>query len=143
MKKNGFTLIELLAAIVVLGIISLVVFPTVDRTIKNQKRKLYDRQVSTIVDAAKGWGVKNVGILPEDSDKVYVGINALATSGMLENSDINDPRNDEKINGCVIIQFDTSHNQYTYEFINLETTTDSNCDVDKVCTVSDGNVTCN
>lgn len=48
MKKNGFTLIELLAAIIVLGIISLIVFPTIDRTIKNQKKKLYDRQVQFV-----------------------------------------------------------------------------------------------
>lgn len=143
MKKNGFTLIELLAAIIVLGIISLIVFPTIDRTIKNQKNKLYDRQVATIIDAGKSWGLKNTSLLPETGVMVYVGINKLAEDGFLENSDIKNPKNSELMNGCVTIRYNVNYKQYDYEFVDLANVTDTNCNKDKVCTLVNSTVTCN
>lgn len=143
MKKSGFTLIELLAAIVVLGIIGLIVFPNVDKTIKNQKKKLSERQVSTIIEAAKGWGTKNTSYLPDEYGKTYVGMNALAMSGFLENNNVKDPSTSEKINGCVIIELDINYNQYKYEFINLAEKEDNKCDNDNICLVNnDGTTNC-
>ena len=134
MKKNGFTLIELLASIVVLGIIALIVFPTVDKTIKNQKNKLYKRQLDTIVDASKAWGTKNTGLLPNDEDhKLYVGLNVIVSSGNLENDDIEDPRKDQKITGCTIIKYNPSYRQYEYEFIDLNEEPDNNCNPNSKC----------
>ena len=142
MKKNGFTLIELLAAIIVLGIVSLVVFPTIDKTIKNQKRKLYDRQVATILSTGESWAVKNAKLLPDEADQTYLGVNALAAVGLLENDDIKDPRNGNKIEGCVLVEYDTNTNQYDYEFINLADTVNANCNSDNICTVSNDVSSC-
>ena len=117
-NKKGFTLIELLAAIVVLGIIGLIVFPTVNKTIKNQKAKLYDRQIATIIDAAESWGLKNIAELPaEHYDKSYVNINTLVESGFLKNNDIKDPRSGENMLGCIEIGFAEDYNQYTYSYV--------------------------
>ena len=147
MNKKGFTLIELLAAIIVLGIVSLVVFPTVDKTIRNQKRKLYDRQVDTIISAANSWASKNTVYLPDLSasavgDKVYVGVDTLSANGFLESGDITDPRisdeNNSKINGCVIIRYDSDNHQYVYNFINLAETTDANCDTENINVIKSG-----
>lgn len=115
-REKGFTLIELLAAIIVLGIISLVVFPTVNKTIKNQKQKLYDRQIATILDAAESWGLKNIDKLPtNDYDKAYVRMDVLASEGFLKNNDIKDPRNNELMVGCIEIGLE--NNQFNYLYV--------------------------
>jgi len=117
-KKNGFTLIELLAAIIVLGMIALIVFPTVNKTIKNQREKLYDRQISTIIEAAEGWGIKNIDKLPMgEKESVSVNISTLVEEGLLKNNDIKDPRNGENMLGCVEIVFEGGFNQYVYSYI--------------------------
>ena len=117
-NKNGFTLIELLSVIIILGMISLIVFPTVNETIKNQREKLYDKQVDTIIDAAENWGIKNIDLLPEDGSAIEViDINDLVKEGVLKNSEIKDPRNGEIMVGCVEISFDQSSSQYTYSYI--------------------------
>lgn len=117
-NEKGFTLIELLAAIIVLGIISLIVFPTVNKTIKNQKEKLYARQISTVIEAAESWGIKNIDKLPINRyEKEFIKINDLVENGLLENSDIKDPRTGEAMLGCIEIGLDEDSNQYTYSYI--------------------------
>ena len=39
MKKNGFTLVELIAVIVILGLIGLIIVPSINSTLKNKERK--------------------------------------------------------------------------------------------------------
>ena len=120
MKKNGFTLIELLATIIVLGIISLIAFPLISDTISDQKEKLYKRQVATIVDAAKSIAAKNTNLLPNEREQSMVSIDYLLKQGILEGTDITDPKTSSKLDGCVKIQYNSSYNQYEYEFINKE-----------------------
>ncbi len=115
MKHNGFTLIELLAAIIVIGIISLIVFPTVNKTLKDQRQRLYNRQVATIEEAAESWALKNTDKLPIDDSMVYISITDLISAGLLENADIKDPRNGSDMStGCVMISL--SSNQYSYKY---------------------------
>ena len=53
MKKEGFTLVELLAVIVIIGIIYLIVFPSVTSFIDKSKEKSYNIQVDLIEKASK------------------------------------------------------------------------------------------
>ena len=41
MKRNGFTLIELLAVITIIGVVSLITMPVVQKNINNYKKKAY------------------------------------------------------------------------------------------------------
>ena len=41
-KKNAFTLAELLGKIIILGIIALIIFPVVNKSVKDSKQKLYE-----------------------------------------------------------------------------------------------------
>ena len=60
MKSNkGFTMVELIAVITILALIALITVPTVNKVIDNSKRKAYDKQVDTIVKAAKTMNVLN------------------------------------------------------------------------------------
>ncbi len=120
MKKNGFTLIELLATIIVLGVISLIAFPLISDTISDQKNKLYKRQVATIVDAAKSLTAKNTDLLPEINEQTQISIDYLLKNGMIEGTDITNPKTSTKLDGCVEIRYNSSYNQYIYTFVNKE-----------------------
>lgn len=60
MKNNGFTLAELIGVIVVLALISLVTIPAISNTLKTNRKKLCDTQISNIVLAAKSYGADNL-----------------------------------------------------------------------------------
>ena len=122
MNKKGFTLVELMAIIIVLGIISLIVIPTVNDTLTKQKEKLYEKQVDTIEKAAESWASANTDKLPEEDESICVELSELISSGFIQNGDIKDPRSNELMDGCVNITYGSSYNQYVYEYVdeNLE-----------------------
>ena len=127
MNEKGFTLVELLAAIAILGIVSLIAFPIVNDTIKNQKNKLYDRQIATIEDAAKSLTSRNTLLLPENNSVSYLSINYLVKKGTLDETKISDPRSSKELEGCVKITFNSTYNQYMYEFIDIAEVNDNLC----------------
>lgn len=116
-RKKGFTLIELLAVIIILGILGLIVVPMVNDTIKEQKEKLYNRQLETIQSSAEGWSTKNSDKITDDGTSVYVNVTTLVNDGYLKNKDIKDPRNNKIMNGCVSISYDETHSQYVYDYV--------------------------
>lgn len=59
MNKKGFTLIELIGVVVILGIISLVVFPALLNQISNSKQQVSDSQKQIIIAAAKNYVEEN------------------------------------------------------------------------------------
>lgn len=53
MKRRGFTLIELMGVIIILGILSMVVFPVISQNIKNQEKKTFESSMYGILQAVK------------------------------------------------------------------------------------------
>ena len=70
--KKGFTLVELIAVIVLLSLIALFTFPSVNKTIKDRKEALYNVQIDNIKASAVSYIDKN-GLL-KDNDKVSLWI---------------------------------------------------------------------
>ena len=68
--KKGFTLVELIAVIVLLSLIALFTFPSVNKTIKDRKEALYNVQIDNIKASAVSYIDKN-GLL-KNNDKVIV-----------------------------------------------------------------------
>ena len=93
--KKGFTLVELLAVITLLGLLSLIAVPIVDKLIKDSEEELYQTQVQNIESAAKNWASENIFSLPENNgDYVDKTICDLEKLGFLE-IDIKNPKTDE------------------------------------------------
>lgn len=48
----GFTLVELIGVIIILGVIALITFPIIDKTIKNSKQQALERIIDNIEESA-------------------------------------------------------------------------------------------
>lgn len=117
MKKKGFTLMELLAVIVILGVVSLVVFPVVNRTLKNTKEKSYQQQLVHLREAGENWATENYKELDrEHVNDVYVPISMLKDFGYLSKDKLLNPKTKEEMIGCIYIHYDNSVSGYRYEY---------------------------
>jgi len=113
---KGFTLIELLAVIVILGLIIGITVPTIDKMIEESRESTYKEQINQIENIARYWGVTNTNLLPDSGVKYYLSLEKLKEEGLLENKDILNPKDKSVMQGCVVIEFDTTTNQYVYTY---------------------------
>lgn len=111
MNKKGFTLVELLAVLVILGIIAIVCYPIVTRTINNSKTDLSVEQKNRIINAAKNYVAANV-----ISDSECVTVSQLQSSGYLESGAIKDPAGGT-LDGGIKITWSDANNQYEYQYV--------------------------
>lgn len=119
-KKNGFSLIELMAIIILLGIIALIVIPSVDEYISESENSAYDATLAEIIKASKNWNQKYGHTVvfeeKENNIKTYkLKLTQLKETEYLDNVDLIDPRNDNEMDGCVIIS-KYENNSYKYEY---------------------------
>ncbi|MBR3898353.1 MAG: prepilin-type N-terminal cleavage/methylation domain-containing protein [Bacilli bacterium] len=137
MKKKGFTLVELLLVIVIIGLIALIVYPSILRIIGDARTSSYENQVKIVEKAARAWGYKNALLLPDGSgstDKEKYGclkLSVLTSGGYLSVDEVKDPRTTGKnLTGAVRISY--SSGQYVYEYVdelNDLISNDSRCTV--------------
>ncbi len=115
--RKGFTLIELLVVIALLGVLAVMVTTSVISIMNDSKKSLSSTQVSTIEEAALQWGTINADRLPLDDSVYELDIKTLADDGFIDSSELKDPLDDSDLCGVVEIRYDTSKNQYKYEFV--------------------------
>lgn len=107
MKKNGFTLVELLVVIAIIGILSIIIVPSVINVNKNVNTRLLDSKKQNITTAATLYASKNDDIF-NGVDEVPVYVYELINMGYVEidvatNADnrcVADPNHEAK--GCVL-----------------------------------------
>lgn len=131
MKNKGFTLVELLGVLIVLGVLAAIITPTVAGTLKKSREKAYEKQISTLENAAKKWGTENVDQLPDigSSKTVAVSFNTLYTTGQIQNEKIIDPRTKESLKGCILVSYNNDYNQYEYNYSDDEKQCNPLCQV--------------
>ena len=110
--KNGFTLIELLIIIVILGVLSVVVIPTVKNSIDEAKDSTYDVQINTITEAAENYFMH---INSDINEPTVIYLEDILKSGYLDQEKIINPITEKEFEGCVLITL--SSNQYHYKYI--------------------------
>ena len=120
MKKEGFTLVELLAVIVIIGIIYLIVFPSVTSFINKSKEKSYNIQVDLIEKASKKWVVDNTDELlkkdPYHLNNINLTLTTLKKDGYLQDEFIENPKTKKIMTGCVVVSYQSNKNQYEYTY---------------------------
>lgn len=94
-NNKGFTLIELMASMIVLTLITLIIIPIINGVMNDNREKLYNDQISGIIDSAKLWGSSDIKRLPNEGETITVSLGELVNSGFakkdLENPKTNKP----------------------------------------------------
>lgn len=122
MKKKGFTLVELLAVIILLGLLTFVVIPSVIGFIKEAKEKSYQQQLSNLKESAIRYVSDHTDIIDEieKNGKYNISVNDLITNGYVrktKDGKIYNPINKEEINGCFVVENTEQYNQLTYTYM--------------------------
>ena len=115
--NKGFTLVEILAVLVVVGIISLIVYPAIIGVINTSRNSAHDNQVMIIEKAAKEWAVEHPLELPKlgsSCSSKCVSVSTLTDSGYLATDEVEDPKGGT-FNGGVEISCDG--NKYKYKYL--------------------------
>ena len=112
--KKGFTLIELIAVVAILGLIALIVYPSINSVIKSSQEDSYESQTKIIEKAAGNWALDNINLLPKDEVTV-VCVSQLVEGGYISNEDVKDPRDTKKeLSGGIEISYKSK--QYIYKY---------------------------
>jgi prepilin-type N-terminal cleavage/methylation domain-containing protein len=118
-KRKAFTLIELMGVLVIIGILTVILVPVINNTIKNNKQELYDNQLEMIRLAAQNLATDNTYILPEeDGEEIYITLGQLRAMGYAEGTII-DPLTNKNFPDNLIVMIIKKGNDYDY-VINLD-----------------------
>lgn len=111
--KKGFTLVELLAVIVLLGLVGLVIMPSISESVKDSREKAYQTQLKEIKLATEKWAYKNLDLIPTADGSITVTLLQLKQSGDIK-LDIRDPRTDELLPNTLTITINKKDKVFEY-----------------------------
>ena len=109
MKRNGFTLIEVLAVIILIGIISVIIYPKVANTINNSTESTSLLSVEGLIDSLNGYALDKKATLTPfsgcsfDFDKNISSCEEFTYNGNLPESGNISVDSDGIVNGYVVI----------------------------------------
>lgn len=115
MNKKGFTLIELLGVLVIIGLIIMIIVPTVKGLLGDSEDNLVVQQEKIIINAARRYMVENNDLLAED--QICISVATLISEGIIENDSVINPKTKEEMEGCVLVKYNSSYNQYDYSYV--------------------------
>lgn len=117
MNKKAFTLAEMLGVISILAILGLIVFPVVDKALKDGKDELYKVQVSNIEQGAIQWASDNIFIAPVDNDEyMYLTLYQLKQAGKVDKN-VKDPRDKKVFSDDLLVKITKSSSNYKAELL--------------------------
>ncbi|MDD3048630.1 MAG: prepilin-type N-terminal cleavage/methylation domain-containing protein [Bacilli bacterium] len=120
MNKKGFTLLELLAAVIILGILALIIIPTVLKTTDQFKEEAYNAMIKNVENATRIYinrnkdDITNINVV--DSD-ISITLQTVIDSGLLK-APIKDPIKNIDIDTSTIINVHVvNKNNYIIDFM--------------------------
>lgn len=115
-NNQGFSLVELLSATVIVSLLMLATYPVILLFTKQSKNQLYKQNVKQLERATIAWATEYYKDLPDDSnDARFKTIEELQKDGLIKEKQVIDPRNDKKLNGCIMIRKD-KNKQYRAKY---------------------------
>ena len=115
MRNNGFTLVELLGVITILAMLGLIIVPTVNNIITENKNELYDVQIRNIKSGASNFVSDNVFSdfldIPNNSS-IGIRLGKLKELGYVDDN-ITNPISKSKFSDDLVILI-TNNNGFSY-----------------------------
>src|SRR5574344_737954 len=124
MSKKGFTLVELIGVIVILALLALLITPTVNKLLKEQKQKVYDAQMKIVLNAAKNYVADKQDTLDISSSGLVLSVSDLYNNGYLNKDKVINPSTNKEFKNCILVKWDDSYNQYNYKYVDCTTLAD-------------------
>lgn len=116
MKKNGFTLIELLGVVTILAMLGMIIVPTINKVISDNKNELYEVQIRNIKSGASNFVSENIFSddleIPNNSS-IGIKLGKLKELGYVD-SNITNPISKSKFSDDMLILITNSNNSYSY-----------------------------
>lgn len=109
---KGFTLAELIGVIILIGAISLITVPVINKTINQNKENAYNKQVSELERIGTTWvssHLQEVGY----ENTYYLTLDQLIQSGDVDNKQIKNPKTKEAMTGCLEVSWNEEYKQHT------------------------------
>ena len=98
---------------IILAVIALITVPVIDNSIESSREKSLERTIDSIEEAAYRYSIENDIGYPSEQQALY--LNEIQSKGFLSSSIIN-PVTNEELSGCVWYYWDTTYNQYIFEY---------------------------
>lgn len=137
--KNGFTLIELIFVIVLLGLLSLLIVPNINKFVANSKDKLLSAQIKSVADSSLNFITDYYEDVSELST-FTIDLKLLKDLAYVE-SDIKNPKTEKYFSDESLIKFTKKNNTYISTFYPIDS--DSVSDIIKyskhIVLLKDGN----
>lgn len=115
--KKGFTLIELMGVIIIVGMVGLLVIPTVDNVMRTSKQDTYQIQLKTIREGAKNWATDHIESLPEkEGEKITLQLGQLKQAGKVDKN-IKNPLQNKPFPDDLLITITYHNGLYLYEVL--------------------------
>lgn len=116
-NKKGFTLPELLGVIVILGILALILFPIIDKTLKESNEEIYNIQVKNMELGAMNFVSENIFNVPQKEGEVlYLSLGQLKDSGHVDRK-ITNPKTNLLFSDGTLVKVTKLKNGYNYEVV--------------------------
>ena len=104
-EKNGFTLVELIGVILLLGLMSLIIVPSLEKSLKGGISKADRQTEENIITSAKNWGMDNKKSLPKDDGlSISVSLSTLQDGGYVDKNLVWPSSKEEISNLCIVIR---------------------------------------
>jgi len=125
-KKNGFTLVEFLGVITILAMLGVIIVPTINNVISENRKKLYDTQIRNIKASASNFVSENILSLDiEKNESLGITLGMLKELGYIDKNITNPITRESFDNDLVII---ITNNESGFEY--TVCTSDNLCDID-------------
>lgn len=116
MSRKGFTLVELLAVVIIIGLVIVIITPTVKNLLSDSRDSLSKQQYDMIISASKKYMIEHADLLSEDNSFAAVYVDDLIDEGIIDNDNVIDPKTKNELDGCVVVSYNSEFNQYEYNY---------------------------
>lgn len=118
MNNKAFTLIELLAVVTILGILSVIIIPIIDKNIKTSKERTYKIVIENIKLSAQNYFSDNPKLKPLNDTFETVKLEELIKQGYIDK--IKNPKTGKEFEEEINIQLQNNSGKYTYVVCPIE-----------------------